>query len=105
MGTLSRYLGYGAVVAALLTVASFLRSGEPSTPLFALTFVLVAGGFLTRSVANKRDAHADGGPISDGERPSKTENRPDNRPENSKDSDSSDGGGFSGGGFDGGGGK
>ncbi len=101
MGTLSRYLGYGAVVAALLTVASFLRSGEPSTPLFALTFVLVAGGFLTRSVANKRDAHADGGPISDGERPSKA----DNRTENSKDSDSSDGGGFSGGGFDGGGGK
>lgn len=90
MGTLSRYLGYGAVVAALLTVASFLRSGELSTPLFALTFVLVASGFLARSAANRRDAHPDGGPISDGERPSKSDT--------GRDSDVSDSGGFDGGG-------
>lgn len=88
MGTLSRYLGYGAVVVALLTVAAFLRSGELSTPLFALTFVLVAGGFLVRSAAKKRDA--DGGLISDGERPSESDS--------GKDADTADSGGFDGGG-------
>ena len=94
MGTLSRYLGYGAVVVALLTVAAFLRSGELSTPLFGLTFVLVAGGFLARSASKRRDTNGDGGPVTDGERPSK----PETRPENSKDSDSSNSGGFDGGG-------
>lgn len=56
MGTLSRYLGYGAVFAALLTVASFLRSGELSTPLFAITFLLVAGTIVLRGVAKKNEA-------------------------------------------------
>lgn len=91
MGTLSRYLGYGAVFAALLTVASFLRSGEPSTPMFAITFLLVAGTMVMRSIAKKNEA--DGGEIAGAATPTK------------KDTDTADhAGGGSGGDFGGDGG-
>lgn len=54
LARITRYLGYAAVLSALVTLAMFVRADELNTPAFAVTFVFTAAAFVTRSASRRR---------------------------------------------------